>query len=272
MHYRIIKPTGILSEFVKHYCIMESDAHEPDVSERVIPLENIQLMFHYRKPFTVNNTQGSSSGQPSSIICGLTNTYFDACTNGETGVIFVSFHPVGACFFFDFPLIEIRNSSVDLSLFYKREISELEYRLHSGYSDNERISLIESFLVRRYSTIGGWENKMMRGAIDIIKKYKGKIPCGELARKLSVTERTLVRKFSEYVGITPKKYSGIIRFQNILLDIHRNVAPVDCCYGYGYFDQSHFIHDFRMYSGYTPGEYAALMAESNNTGIEFSPL
>ena len=51
--FSIVRPTGFLKNFIKHYCFMESDFHVEDVIERVIPTENIQLMFHYKAPFVV---------------------------------------------------------------------------------------------------------------------------------------------------------------------------------------------------------------------------
>jgi len=53
MNFQIVQPSGFLKNYIKHYCFMESDIHDADVTERVIPPENIQLMFPYKNPFVV---------------------------------------------------------------------------------------------------------------------------------------------------------------------------------------------------------------------------
>ena len=115
MNFQIVQPTGFLKNFIKYYSFMESASYEEDIMERVIPIENIQLMFHYKNPFVVHHSDNSILMQPQSIISGLSDTYSDVSTNGETGVVFISFYPTGACHFFNFPLSEIANQSIDMS-------------------------------------------------------------------------------------------------------------------------------------------------------------
>jgi AraC-like DNA-binding protein len=71
----------------------------------------------------------------------------------------------------------------------------------------------------------------------------GQIPAAELANRLSVTSKTLERKFAAYIGKTPRQYSKLIRFRQILKDISsiKNVTLTEHAFRNGYFDQSHFI-------------------------------
>jgi AraC-like DNA-binding protein len=250
---------------------MESDLNESAIKERVIPVESIQLMFHYKKPFLVCHSDGKESRQPLSLIGGLSDSFFDAKTNGETGVIFVYFNPAGACYFFDFPLIEIRNRIIALSDIYHHEINRVEELLQRKKSSKEKIEIVEQFLVKRFTSIPEYNYKLVKTAVDNIKQHKGQISASELAQKLSVTKKTLERKFSEYIGFTPKRFASLIRFQNILLDINNKASLTECSFNHGYFDQSHFIKDFKMFSGYTPREYTEIMAGCNNISIDFSP-
>lgn len=126
MHFQFIKPSPFLSRYIKHYWIMETDGSEGDICERVIPTENTELLFHYKKPFIVNPGVPGCSVQPRSGISGLGSTFSDVSTNGEAGVIAVSFFPMGACHFFRFPFHELKNQGTDLRNIYSKEISGLD--------------------------------------------------------------------------------------------------------------------------------------------------
>lgn len=109
MIFQFVEPSGFLKNYIKKYCFMESEFHEADIVERVIPTENIQIMFHYKTPFVVMHPNQSTSKQPRSIISGLSNSFSDVSTNGKTGVVFISFYTIGASYFFKFSLSEIEN-------------------------------------------------------------------------------------------------------------------------------------------------------------------
>ena len=257
MYYKIIQPSAILSQFIKHYWIMETDAYEGDVCERVIPTGSIQLMFHYKKPFVVKNINNKSLTQPRSIISGINNTFFDVSTHGEAGVIAVSFLPSGACNFFRFPMSEIENQSFDLCDILNKKIKQVEEQVCLAKNIGERILIIEHFLREQLSPVKHHDYKLIQQAINLINQHQGQANILELSEKLSVTSKNLERKFSSLVGKTPKQYSKLVRFQSVILDMSRNPdsSLTELAYKNGYFDQSHFIKDFKLYSGYTPGDF-----------------
>jgi len=246
---------------------MESASYEEDIKERVIPTENIQLMFHYKNPFVVYHSDNLTLKQPQSIISGLSDTFSDVSTNGEAGVVFISFYPAGACHFFNFPLSEIANQSLDMSDVLGPEIRQIEEILYYTNSINEKVAVIENFLIRRYFPIPSHDNLLIQKGIEIIKDYKGQINASTLSGWLSITSKTLERKFSQYLGETTKQVIKLIRFQEVLHDFSKNkdLILTDRAYKNGYFDQSHFIHDFKTYSGYTPKEFAAKYPDFNIT-------
>lgn len=258
MNFQIIHPSGFLSNFIKYYCFMESSSEEEDIVERVIPTESIQLMFHYKNPFVVQHPNSSIIKQPRSIITGLSENYSDVSTNGESGVVFIYFYPTGACHFFNFPLSEIENQSLNMFDIIGTEIKQIEETLFSTESIEGKISVIEEFLIRRYSPIPSNDNYLIQKGINIIKETKGQIRASALSGNLSITPKTLERKFSQYLGKTTKQVIKLIRFQEVLNDFsnHKDVILTERAYNYGYFDQSHFIHDFKTFSGYTPKEFA----------------
>jgi AraC-like DNA-binding protein len=247
---------------------MESDIHDGNIVERVIPTESVQLMFHYKNPFVVYHPKDSTRHQPRSIVSGLSDSFSDVSTNGEAGVVFVSFYPAGACYFFDFPLSEIENQSIDLSEIFKTEINRVEELLYFAKTTREKINVIENFLSERFSPIPKYDSLLVQKGINIINNCKGRTNAASVAGLLSTTPKTLERKFSRYLGKTTKQIIKLIRFQGVLHDfsVHKNISLTERAYNNGYFDQSHFIRDFKTFSGYTPGEFVKNFPDYNSSG------
>lgn len=267
MIFKIIPARGILSRFVKHYWIMESEGDEPDVKERVIPTDNIQMIFHYRNPFKVIKSDTNSFDiQPQSLISGLTNTFSDVSTHGNSGMIAVTLHPEAACWFFRFPMSEIADRSIDLSDVLYRDVKALEEQLANDNSNDERIKRIENFLIRSLNPLPGHDAELLTESIKFIRKQQGQIAAQHLASQLAVTPRNLERKFSRYLGKSPKQFIKTIRFQKVLNDF--TTQPDENITGFayqnGYFDQAHFIHDFKAFTGFTPREYRHLYCPNAN--------
>jgi AraC-like DNA-binding protein len=258
MHFQVIKPTGILAQFIKYYWVMEKCSLEDDVCERVIPTGNIDLMFHYKNCFKVKCNDNTYK-QAHSFISGISNSYADVTTNGETGLICVSFNPSGACNFFNFPLLEIENQNISLDCIFGSESKEIYEQICVAQSLNDRIAVIEKFLHGRLSETGERDSLLIKTGIRLINQSKGQIDTKCLSEKLSVTPKTLERKFSAMVGKTPKQFIKIVRFQNIIntFSIANSMNLTEIAYANGFFDQSHFIKDFKSFSGYTPKDFFA---------------
>lgn len=268
MKFQIVQPSGFLKNYVRQYCFMESDIREADIMERVIPTENIQLMFHYKNPFVVLHPDDKVIKQPRSIISGLSSSFFDVSTNGEAGVVFVSFYPTGACHFFNFPLSEIENQSLDMTDLFNSEIRQIEELLYLKETIEERVSVIETFLLSHYFPIPSYDSLLIHKGVEIVKNCKGQTNSRYLSDCLYTTPKTLERKFSKYLGKTTKQVIKLIRFQEILQDLGRNknVSLTECALRNGYFDQSHFIKDFKTYSGYTPKDFLVRYPDFNMNG------
>jgi AraC-like DNA-binding protein len=271
MKFQFLQPSIYLRNYVKHYCFMESEACEQNVSERVIPTESIQLMFHYRQPFVVLKEDKIVSCQPQSIISGLSNSFSDVSTFGAAGVVFVAFQPVGACHFFRFPLSEIENQSLDMKDIFSKEIKEVEEKLYCKTNFEERAKVIDSFLLKKMSVVKQHDYLLLQKGVKIIKQNRGQMNTAALSTQLFATSKSLERKFSAFLGMTPKQYFKLIRFQATIEDmtLRKGIPLTDFAYSNGYSDQSHFIRDFKTFSGFTPKEFIVRYANCGlNTDLE----
>jgi AraC-like DNA-binding protein len=260
MFYQYIQPSKQLAPFIKHYWMLETDAHEGNVSERVVPTGNLQLMFHYRKPFTMTFPDQQTSRQPQAFVSGLSSRYMDASTQGASGVIAVDFHPYGACNFFRFSLQELEERSIRLDDVFSDEVKFLEEQICGCRDLSSRISLIEQFLIKELIPLDWCDFRLIRQAVELVEHSRGQIRASQLAGQLAVTPKKLERKFTSLVGKSPKQFIRIIRFQEVMRGLVSQQPQylTEYAYNNGYFDQSHFIHEFKSFSGYTPSEFVKL--------------
>ncbi len=256
MQFQIIQPSPLLAPYIKHYWVLEAQRGEDPVTERVVPTAQVELMFHYNKPFVNLDTGNTYQQQARSVISGPGNTWVDVSTQGEAGAIAVSFLPGGASNFFNFPISEIQGNSYALDEIVARESAIVEEQINMAPSTPKRIAVIENFLLDRLKPVNAYKYRLICTGIQHIETVKGQLTANALAEKLCTSPKTLERYFSSYIGKTPKQIIQLIRFQQVMNELTstKPLSLTEYAYANGFFDQAHFIRDFKKYSGYTPGE------------------
>jgi AraC-like DNA-binding protein len=175
---------------------------------------------------------------------------------GRIDLLGVRFRPDGAYPFLKLPSQELTGSIASLDQVSAKLDREIDSRVQDSVSIPERIASMEKILVRQLDGVEG-PDVVLRGAIEMILRTSGQISIDALADRLGVSGRQLERKFRQRVGIEPKLLCRIIRFQEIFQALERSEegrwlsAALDC----GYYDQAHFIRDFKRFSGLCPSSY-----------------
>jgi AraC-like DNA-binding protein len=153
--------------------------------------------------------------------------------------------------FFDFPITELLNENLSLQDLANYEAVELEDKLLNAPNNKQRISHLENFLVKRL--IHNNEFERIEHAIKMIENSKGKIKAQDMAHEVCLGIKQFERTFSKHVGINPKKFASIVRFQNVIQTNGKDKKSMSqIAFDNGYYDQSHFIHDFKSLTGITP--------------------
>jgi AraC-like DNA-binding protein len=91
--------------------------------------------------------------------------------------------------------------------------------------------------------------------VKLIYASGGHLKISDLQKKLLISPSALEKRFRRLVGTTPKKFSSIIRFNNVLKELDQARSFTDLCYEHQFFDQAHFIRDFKQYTGDTPKNF-----------------
>ncbi len=166
----------------------------------------------------------------------------------------VRFRPGVASGFVRTPGIHITDRLIPLDQVWGPQGRELSDRMAEARSATQCIALLEAELVEAS------EPGVVQKVSAYIVAHSGQVRVDDLAFDAGMSARQLRRLFLEEVGLTPKHFCRVIRFRHSLGQLResRRGDWTDVALRSGYYDQAHFIHEFREFSGCTPGEYAAL--------------
>jgi AraC-like DNA-binding protein len=172
----------------------------------------------------------------------------------DTSTIVILFKEAGATAFFKEPLHELFEESVSLENFVKqKEISIIGEQLAAARNDDQRIEIIEQFLITKLHPFK--PDKLISTAIEKVYLTKGTIRIKELAESLYISNDAFEKRFRKIVGTSPKQFSSIVRLQSIIKDGQKAQLLTNMALDGGYFDQSHFNKDFKLFTGQVPADF-----------------
>mgnify|MGYP002774278551 FL=1 len=168
----------------------------------------------------------------------------------------IRFYAWSACLFTQESFSGTKNSSFDARDFFPDIYSSLLPWIVGESSVEKRIEICERYLYSRLD-LGRMNSNVMNGIYGIISS-RGMIRTAELAHENAVSVRQLERSFSETVGISPKLFSSLIRYQLVWQELRtKGYSPLDITEKFGYSDQSHLLRDFRRFHSLLPSEAIA---------------
>ncbi|MFD7155233.1 helix-turn-helix domain-containing protein [Kribbella sp. NPDC059898] len=174
----------------------------------------------------------------------------------ETRSVGVHLKAWGLAPFLPMPAAELCDRPVTLEQIWGRPaVAELRDRLSTAYEPHEMLTLLEEELMRRLCETAGLG--LVRHMSSLIATAGGAVAIGDLSSAAGVSSTHLAQRFKELVGVTPKRLARTYRFATTVLAIDPAV-PIDwgeVAGGAGYFDQAHFGHEFREFTGLTPTRY-----------------
>jgi AraC-like DNA-binding protein len=256
LNYQIIKPNQDLETLVKCYWTLESAKEKTPARNTIVPDGCIKMIFHYGDLYKHYPDKGDSIILPRCFVVGQLTRPFEVEPMGETGTFFVCFHPNGFLPFATLPIKEMENTVVSLGKLFRNDGKEIEQQILAANSTSKRISLIETFLYSRLTNTHGVD-EIIKSTVETILTAHGQLSIDDLSRQTNTNRRQLARKFSSAIGLSPKQLSKTIRLQAALkmLMVGKVTSLTDLAYEGEYYDQAHFIKDFREFTGLTPKEF-----------------
>ena len=240
--YLEYSPSPRLNPFVASYWSLQvSNIKEPE-NYRVLPDGCIDLLF-------------DNISRPSGVIVGSMTKSVSVTLQPNARYFGVRFRPGGASSFLNISLKEIADTQLKLEDVWRNAYSEF-----SDVMDNKQvkrqIETVENLLEKQLSNkaIG---NRKVQAAITLLNAHDGNYSVNMLSKTLEISRQHLNRIFTEAVGLNLKMFSRIVRLQAALKCARR--APVNdwalFALENGYYDQAHFISDFKDLTGVTPTNF-----------------
>lgn len=244
MMHRRYRPRAPLSDHIELLWLFERSgaAH---ASERALPTGTVELVIDL----------GGGAGFDA-IVCGPHSRYFVIDTSRPTTVMGVHFKPGGMAALLGLPVDELHNLQVPLDVLWGARAGELRERLMATRGAAAKFHLLEHLL-------SAWLDRRRRrhAAVDhaLAAFGHGTRRIGDVVDETGLNSRRFIRLFSDEVGLTPKAFSRVRRFQRTVAVLHgrAEVDWADTAVACGYYDQAHMIHDFREFAGLAPGAYLA---------------
>jgi AraC-like DNA-binding protein len=191
------------------------------------------------------------------LVAGPHAEYFAIDSVATMHAAGVHFKPGGAFPFLGLPAGELQNRHVSLEDLWGSYASEVYARVASAPTPEAKLRALEACLLGRL-TMPLERHQAVAFALEQFARPATRM-VGDVTQQIGMSGRHFGSRFRDEVGLTPKLYCRVQRFQDALRRIHgrRQVELADLAYACGYFDQAHFNHDFRDFSGLSPSEYLA---------------
>lgn len=259
MKYHEYKPHVTLQDTVKCFWIHEA-AYASETRQDIAPDGCVELIFNFGSPYLLRTTSPPSP-LPVAIIVGFQNKTIPILLHGTVKVVAARLFAWGALALLQDNITVLTNSVTALGTDWDALVQRLKSHVTQARYEQAATTL-EEFLIQQ-ALIRTYDLKLIQTAAKLLHYTKGQYRISELADYCHVSVRQLERGFQQVIGTSPKTFARTLRFQEaerrLMFDPDADLTGL--AYECGYFDQAHFIKDFKAFTGKTPTEYAEQMRE-----------
>ena len=259
MIYNIFHPTPLLSDIVDHYWYTTMEL--PRSVDQHYPTPLLQGMaFNFKKQTEYHSYHGRTLTLYKQAYMFGQPTCPRVITTNEKGVdlLGVKFKPLGLTKITGINMEHMADRIIAAEDIWGNELELLCDEMQSAPTLEETISVLERFLLHKYTcTRLHYRVSCAQSALDLIDRYNGNIEVKRLQEQTNISRKTLERAFMHYLGLKPKFYSEIVRFNAAkqLMNCSPDLSVSDVSFRMGYYDSSHLGAAFKRFSGTNPTDY-----------------
>jgi AraC-like DNA-binding protein len=260
MLYLTHVPRPPLSEFM-HFLWLYEGYTQAHAKERVLPSGEMQLVINLLEDksciYDRDNPDRCQTFR-GSVLAGAHSEYQVISTAMQAFVIGVHFRPGGAFPFLRMPAGELRDTTVSLDTLWGALAVDLRDRLLEAPTHQARFEILEQALLTEFAR-GFHHHQAVGFALRRFLAEPQMMTIAGVTDQIGLSPKRFIQAFRDQTGFTPKVFCRIRRFQQALerMEGQKSVAWTNVALDCGYFDQAHFIHDFRAFSGINPTSYIA---------------
>lgn len=247
-----LAPSPALAPFIDRLWGWDSAPGAAPALPVLLPGTGAELYFHYRDPFLAATADGGAERLAASHLLCVRARPITLVAPPTLGFIAVRFKAGMLPRFTAIPLAQLIDGAWPADQLWGQAGAELEERLALAASDAQRIALIERFLLAQCAARPA--DLPMEHAARLLYQQGSDAAIDALAQQIGLGKRQFERRWRQYAGQTPSDFRGLVRFQRAVrqLLLEPQTPLLDAALAAGYYDQPHFIHEFRRRTAGTP--------------------
>lgn len=245
-------PVRALRMYVREY-VGWSDRSRTPARRRELPSGNVPLIINFGSRVRERKAFSDHWSEYGTFTAGLHEAFTVVESAGPNLGIQVNFTAIGARLFYDRPLADFTNRTVELADIFGRSAGRFIEQLEDAASWEMRFNILDREIASRI-TSARQPARAVTWAWEELVKTGGRARITDLVREVGWSERHFVVQFRDHVGVAPKAFARILRFARAVRVLTNHPAPdlADVAQACGYYDQAHFTRDFRAFAGTTP--------------------
>lgn len=246
----------LLKNYIKFFWEIHVDNMQ--LNHKLIPVRNINLKFNLSETHHYVCLNGEEHLLEDVYFSGLHDHFRNAHIklNGKVDMLGVCFLPEGFFPFLKIPVSEVKNQLLGASEVGFNTANTINERLKGAPDVAARLNILENELALLLDNVN-YTPESFRQLFNALKQSDNSLQISEFCQRNNIGMRKLERMYNKYVGVSAKTYGTLNRFQNSLNQLFYNDYSKlsDIAYGNGYFDQMHFIKEFKRFAGNTPKNF-----------------
>lgn len=257
MNYQTYLPHPDLAPLVKFYWTLEVPYDPAHERQKIIPDGCVEMTFNLADPIRRYTSDTDYVLHPRAMVMGQRTKPYHILPTGHVDSFAICFYPYGFANFLSAPLKSLTDKEVPIKdLFGNVEAQQLENDMIGARDTAHRIEIIEAFLLKKLKE-RSTADTLVQSTIDALLRSGGNSQIGDIIKSDPSKRRQLERKFAKQIGISPKQLGKVIRLQAALeLMLHNKAESLThVAYESGYYDQAHFIKDFKEFTDTNPREF-----------------
>lgn len=267
MVLEVYVPAHPLSLFVESF-LYYRDYNPSHTVDRFLPDGNVNIVIDltdYPKFIYDNDTLKEIQSCRNIWFSGIRNKFITIPSGRDSEMFVINFHKGMAYPFVQMPMHELTDYVVDGELVMTGEILNMRERILMAPTIRHKFHRAEHYLLKSFRSRLN-VNPFITYSVNMLAQAPASLTMEKLAAKVGFSQKHFIKLFKEHVGVTPKAFVRIMRFQKVIQEAGTtgitNWASV--ALESGYYDQAHFINDFRGFSGFTPQQFLQTKSEFTN--------
>jgi AraC-like DNA-binding protein len=259
MNYQTFQPHPDLDALIKCYWTLEVPAEKDSRKQRIVPDGCIEMIFILGNDVRRYTSEDEFIIQPRAMVLGQITKPFFIEPTGYVNSFAVRFYPYGFANFAATAIKNLANKDTPINLLFgDKPASELEHKIINATNTKHRIEIVEDFLLHKLKDKATIDS-IVKETVDTLLLTEGSESINSILKNHLSKRRQLERKFFNQVGLSPKQLGKVIRLQTALkMLLNRQYESfTKIAYESKYYDQAHFIKDFKEFTGANPKDFLA---------------